>query len=50
MIKLILPGEPTAQARIRIFMRGGRMMTFDPQTALKRDLKVHVQDQIDEIQ
>jgi len=49
MIKIILPGEPTAQARIRVFKRGNRVMTFDPQTALKKDLKVQVYDQIEQL-
>lgn len=47
MIKLILPGDPVAQARIRVFKRGNRVMTFDPQTVLKRDLKVQVLEQIE---
>jgi hypothetical protein len=46
MIKLTLLGEPTAQARIRVFKRGNRVMTFDPQTALKRDLKIQIAEQV----
>ena len=49
MIKLILPGEPTAQARIRIFKRGNRVMTYDPQTAYKKDLKIQVLDQLENL-
>ena len=49
MIKLILPGDPVAQARIRVFKRGPRVMTFDPQTVLKRELKLHVLDQIERL-
>lgn len=49
MIKLILPGDPVAQARIRVFKRGNRVMTFDPQTVLKRDLKVQVLEQIERL-
>lgn len=49
MIKIILPGEPVAQARIRVFKRGNRVMTFDPQTVLKKDLKVQVYDQIEQL-
>jgi Holliday junction resolvase RusA-like endonuclease len=50
MIKLILRGEPTAQARVRVFKRGNRVMTFDPQVALKRDLKIQVKEQLDELE
>lgn len=46
MIKLILPGEPIAQARVRVFRRGNRVMTFDPQTALKRDLKIKIAEDL----
>jgi hypothetical protein len=49
MIKLILPGDPVAQARIRVFKRGNRVMTFDPQTALKRDLKIKVADDLQKL-
>lgn len=49
MIKLVLPGEPTAQARVRIFKRGNRVMTYDPQSALKRDLKIQVLDQLESL-
>lgn len=50
MIKLILPGDPVAQARIRVFKRGNRVMTFDPQTVLKRELKLQVLEQIETLQ
>lgn len=49
MIKLTLLGEPVAQARVRVFKRGNRVMTFDPQTVLKRDLKLQVIEQIESI-
>lgn len=47
MIKLILPGEPIAQARVRVFKRGNKVMTFDPQSALKKELKDKVRDQLE---
>lgn len=46
MIKLVLRGDPVPQARIRVFRRGNRIMTYDPQSALKRDLKIEVADQL----
>jgi len=46
MLKLILPGEPTAQARMRFFRRGNKTMCFDPQTALKRELRLLLQEQM----
>lgn len=46
MHKLVLLGDPTPQARVRVFKRGNKVMTFDPQTALKRDLKLEVLDQL----
>jgi len=49
MIKLILRGDPIAQARIRVFKRGNRVMTFDPQTVLKRELKLQVLDQVENL-
>jgi hypothetical protein len=50
MIKLTLLGDPVAQARIRVFKRGNRVMTFDPQTVLKRELKLQVLEQIERLQ
>lgn len=50
MIKLVLLGEPVAQARVRVFKRGNKVMTFDPQTALKRDLKLEVMEQLREVE
>lgn len=49
MIKFTLLGDPVAQARVRVFKRGNRVMTFDPQTALKRDLKLQVLDQLENV-
>lgn len=49
MIKLTLRGKPTPQARVRIFKRGRRVMTFDPQAALKRELKLEVIDQLEHL-
>jgi hypothetical protein len=50
MIKLVLPGDPVPQARVRLFKRGNKVMTYDPQGALKRDLKVKIQDQLQGMQ
>lgn len=47
MIKLTLLGNPVSQARVRVFRRGNRVMTYDPQSALKRDLKIQVLDQLE---
>lgn len=47
-MKITLKGDPTAQARVRVFKRGNRVMTFDPQTAFKKNLKYLVQDQVDD--
>mgnify|MGYP007027866067 CR=1 FL=1 len=49
MIKLVLRGDPTAQARMRHFMRGGKTMTYDPQSALKKELKDQVREQIEKL-
>jgi hypothetical protein len=45
MLKIIFPGDPVAQARPRMFTRGGKSMVFDPQSALKRELKTIAEDQ-----
>lgn len=47
MLEIVLLGEPVAQARMRLFKRGHRVMVYDPQSALKRDLKRQVEDQVD---
>lgn len=41
-------GEPVPQARVRIFKRGNKVMTFDPQTAVKRDMKYELRQQLPE--
>jgi hypothetical protein len=48
MLKLILHGDPVAQARVRVFKRGNRVMTFDPQTAIKKTFKDSVKDQVED--
>ncbi len=50
MIKLELPGDPVSQARVRVFKRGHRVMTYDPQSALKKSLKDQIRDQLEEMQ
>ncbi len=50
MIKLIIPGEPISQARPRMWTRGKRTMVYDPQSALKRDLRVLVGDQLNDLE
>lgn len=47
MLKITLLGDPVAQARVRVFKRGTKVMTFDPQVVLKRDLKIQVKEQIE---
>lgn len=49
MIKLIIPGDPTPQARVRIFMRGHKVHTYDPQGAFKNELRRVVTDQLDDM-
>ncbi len=46
MLKIELRGDPTAQARARMFTRHGKSMCYDPQGALKQALKMDVMDQI----
>lgn len=48
MLRIVLKGDPTAQARMRMFRRGNKTMVFDPQGSLKRDLKIQILDQIGE--
>lgn len=48
MIKLTLPGDPTPQARVRLFKRGNKVMTYDPQSALKKGLKDIAREQFEE--
>ncbi len=49
MIRICLPGDPTAQARLRMFRRGNKSMVYDPQTAYKNSLKHLVRDQLQEM-
>jgi Holliday junction resolvase RusA-like endonuclease len=49
MIKLIIPGDPTPQARCRIFTRGNKVHSYDPQSALKHELRNIVRDQLDDL-
>ena len=49
MIKIILPGDPIPQGRMRLFKRGNKVMIYDPQTAFKKDLKRQVMDQMEEL-
>jgi len=48
MIKIIIPGDPIAQARMRIYKRGPKVMAYDPQGAIKLGYKNLVRDQVDE--
>jgi len=48
MLKISLRGDPVSQARVRIFKRGNRVMTYDPQAALKKSLKDEVREQLEE--
>ena len=50
MLKLVLKGDPVPQARVRIFKRGHKVMTYDPQGAFKKFLKDQVKDQLEEIE
>jgi len=45
-ITIIFQGEPVAQQRCRIFKRGNRVCSFDPQTMYKKGLKQQAEDQI----
>lgn len=48
MLKIVLKGDPIAQARVRVFRRGNRVMTYDPQGALKKTLRDLVTEQVEE--
>lgn len=47
MLKLVLHGNPTPQARLRFFKRGRKVMMYDPQGSLKYHLKHLVTEQVD---
>lgn len=47
-MRIIFPGDPVAQQRCRIFKRGNRVCSFDPQTLYKKTLKGKAQDQVDD--
>lgn len=49
-MKLVLRGDPVPQARVRVFRRGNRIMTYDPQSALKRELKIQVKEQLEALE
>lgn len=44
-LKIVLQGDPVAQARLRVFTRGKKTMRYDPQGSLKHTLKSEVQQQ-----
>ena len=46
MTRVVLYGDPVAQARVRVFTRGNKVMSFDPQSSLKRELKILVREQL----
>lgn len=46
MLKLVLTGNPTPQARMRIWKRGRKTMVYDPCAAIKKSLRDQVKDQI----
>ncbi len=48
MLKLIFPGHPMPQQRCRIFKRGPKICSFDPQTRLKVELKISAKEQLDD--
>ena len=48
MLTLTLKGDPVPQARVRIFKRGHKVMTYDPQGAFKKELKDQIRDQFEE--
>lgn len=48
MIRILFTGDPVAQQRCRIFKRGNRVCSFDPQTLYKKTLKGMAQDQLDD--
>lgn len=49
MLKLVIPGDPTSQARPRLFKRGRKTMVYDPQGAFKASLRRIVREQLDAI-
>jgi len=44
-LKIVLQGDPVPQARTRVFKRGRKIMHYDPQGALKNELKLEVEEQ-----
>lgn len=46
MIKITFPGPPVSQQRCRIFRRGNRICSFDPQVMVKRELQNIAKDQV----
>ena len=48
MLKIVLKGDPIAQARMRVFKRGNKIMCYDPQGAIKKTLRDHVAEQVEE--
>ncbi len=49
MFTIVIPGDPTAQARPRLFKRGRKTMVYDPQGAFKSSLKRIVREQLEAI-
>lgn len=47
MFKLVIPGDPTAQARHRLFKRGRKTMVYDPMGAYKVHVKRIVREQLE---
>lgn len=43
-MKIVIPGDPEAQPRLRAFYRGGHVHHFDPAKKEKDHLKAHLQD------
>jgi len=46
MARVVFYGDPVSQARCRIFKRGNKVMSFDPQASLKRELKIEAREQL----
>lgn len=47
-IRIAFQGDPVAQQRCRIFKRGNRVCSFDPQVMCKKSLKQLAEDQVHE--